>query len=739
MTQFGQVLTFSLNQAEQKGLISGFPISRGSLSVNHLFFADDSLVFCKAQLQEWGGLHNILSSYELASGQRLNLEKSSIYFSKNTRQEIQDSILAAAGFKVSGPFEKYLGLPSHIGKSKSRAFLPIIDRIKGQMTNWKTNLLSPAGKEVLLKSVIQSIPTYSMGIFLIPKGILRNINKLLQSFWWGIRNQNPKMHWLSWKGLGMGKQAGGLGFRDFEDFNRALLAKQGWRIITNPQSLASRVLKAKYFPSSDFASARVKRKDSFVWKSITTARPLLYEGLLWKIGNGNTVKIWTDRWLPTPSSYKSQSPPKILNSNATVSSLIDQDTHSWNLHLVHNVFTPEEAAIISKIHISPCNRSDKQVWRCTKNGIFSVKSAYHLQVSMNGINKGQSSESTKHEDLWKLLWKLKVPSNIKMFLWRSAKEILPTRVNLHKRKIIENPMCPICLTLPETVSHALWTCKAAQDVWCSSSRRLQKSRTEDIPFFDLLKELLATLPPEDLTKLALTAKEIWFRRNKLIFESRFESPQQVLYRVSNCMRDLEELTRNQQKHFNQHQPPAKWCKPPTNFYKINWDAAIDKVNCKVGIGVSIRDWSGPFTATLRSPSNSFPDPTLGEALATLRAVQFGTEMGLRNVIFEGDSLLVVNGINSLAEDWSSEGLIYQDIKLLLSNYSSCHFSQFLLVSSMAFKNTSHAAQWGSCFASLFESFRTSRGMDPPEVQEEINPEHPNLPAREFLFTHSLLK
>ncbi|KAF5441892.1 hypothetical protein F2P56_037156 [Juglans regia] len=289
---------------------------------------DDSLVFCKAKLQEWGRLHNILSSYELASGQRLNLEKSSIYFSKNTRQEIQNSILATTGIKASRPFEKYLGLPSYIGKSKSRAFLPIIDRIKAQMTNWKTNLLSPAGKEVLLKSVIQSIPTYCMGIFLIPKGILRNINKLMQSFWWGIRNQNPKMHWLSWKGLGKLKQVGGLGFRDFEDFNRALLAKQGWRIITNPQSLASRVLKAKYFPLSDFSSARVKRSDSYVWKSITAARPLLYEGLLWKIGNGNTVKIWSDRWLPIPTTYKSQSPPKVLNSEATVSSLIDQDTHS---------------------------------------------------------------------------------------------------------------------------------------------------------------------------------------------------------------------------------------------------------------------------------------------------------------------------------------------------------------------------------------------------------------------------
>ncbi|KAG6730412.1 hypothetical protein I3842_01G078300 [Carya illinoinensis] len=95
------------------------------------------------------------------------------------------------------------------------------------------------------------------------------------------------MHWLSWKGIG-----------------KAMLAKQGWRLLINTQSLASKVLKAKYFPSGDFLLAKVRGSDSFVWKSIIAARPLLAEGLLWKIGNGNSVRVWSDRWLPTPTSFK---------------------------------------------------------------------------------------------------------------------------------------------------------------------------------------------------------------------------------------------------------------------------------------------------------------------------------------------------------------------------------------------------------------------------------------------------
>ncbi|XP_042969098.1 uncharacterized protein LOC122301783 [Carya illinoinensis] len=543
-----EVLYLALNLAEQQGSISGFPLSRGSITVNHLFFADDSMVFYRAHQQEWTNLQLILNSYEASSGQRLNLDKSSIYFSKNTSQVAQTSILNLAGIKASGPFEKYLGLPSLVGKNKGRSFTPILDRIKAQMSNWKTNLLSSAGKEVLLKSVIQSIPTYCMGIFPIPKGILRNINKLMQSFWWGINNQKSKMHWLSWKGI------------------------------------ASKVLKAKYFPSSDFLSAKVRGSDSFVWKSITTARPLLAEGLLWKIGNGNSVRVWSNRWLPTPTSFKVQSPLRILGSGATVSSLIDQDTHSWNLPLIQNVFLLEEAAIISKLHISPCNSRDRLTWRCTTNGMFTIKSAYHLQVSMNDSRNKQGSRPPNQGALWKQLSKLKVPS-----------------------------------------------------------------KRPQLMFYGHAKQprMFGAVAREDSKSVSTI--------------------------VSTRKSELEELNSQPKEQPLPTRTPVKWCKPPTDFYKINWDAAIDRVNCMVGIGVAVRDWDGLVTTTLRSPKNSFPDPLLGEALAALRVVQLGLEIGLHNVIFEGDSKLVVSGINNGAEDWSTAGLIFLDIKKLLFSYHTWSF------------------------------------------------------------------
>jgi hypothetical protein len=123
--------------------------------------------------------------------------------------------------------------------------------------------------------------------------------------------------------MGVAKAAEGLGFRDLFIFNKALLAKQGWRILQNPESLSARLLKAKYIPNSSFLEVPIGARVSFVWRSICNARELLSQGLLWRVGDGYSIKIWGDRWLPTPITHSVQSPTNLLGQNALVSELID--------------------------------------------------------------------------------------------------------------------------------------------------------------------------------------------------------------------------------------------------------------------------------------------------------------------------------------------------------------------------------------------------------------------------------
>ncbi|XP_041025387.1 uncharacterized protein LOC121265784 [Juglans microcarpa x Juglans regia] len=143
---------------------------------------------------EYSRLFRLLESYELASSQRLNLDKSSIFFISNTKQVVKDIILTTVGIQASKSYESYLGLPSYVGKKKSKAFNSILNKIRSRIRNWKVKLLSQAGNEILLKAVIQAIPNYNMRIFKIPKAILKEINSIMQKFWWGQMGDQSKIH-----------------------------------------------------------------------------------------------------------------------------------------------------------------------------------------------------------------------------------------------------------------------------------------------------------------------------------------------------------------------------------------------------------------------------------------------------------------------------------------------------------------------------------------------------------------
>lgn len=109
----------------------------------------------------------------------LNKEKTSIFFNRNTSSDIQSTILKIARVKSTGSFEKYLDLLAVVGRAKIAAFHPLIDRTRARITNWKTQCLSVARKEVLLKVVLQEILTYTVGIFLFPQSITQRLNQLL--------------------------------------------------------------------------------------------------------------------------------------------------------------------------------------------------------------------------------------------------------------------------------------------------------------------------------------------------------------------------------------------------------------------------------------------------------------------------------------------------------------------------------------------------------------------------------
>ncbi|XP_073291141.1 uncharacterized mitochondrial protein AtMg00310-like [Primulina huaijiensis] len=112
-------------------------------------------------------------------------------------------------------------------------------------------------------------------------------------------NGRKRMHWKTWKALCKPKCLGGMGFRELESFNKALLAKQIWRIMIHPESLVARVLKARYFKHKDILEANLGNNPSFIWRSIIWSRQLIFKGVSWRVGNGKRIQTFRDKWIPS--------------------------------------------------------------------------------------------------------------------------------------------------------------------------------------------------------------------------------------------------------------------------------------------------------------------------------------------------------------------------------------------------------------------------------------------------------
>jgi hypothetical protein len=236
-----------LKHAEENGALVGVKVCRSAPAVSHMLFADDSLILMRADLANASALRQVPNSYCAALGQLVSEAKSSIFSSPCTSVEIREEICLELNILTEAITDTYLGPPTQVGVDRLDCFIHLIERVLERLKGFKEKLLSYGGKEDLLKAVAQAILAYAMLVFKLPKQVIKGITDAITRYWWGDDDVQKHMHWFAWWKMCVPKKRGGMGFRDLHCFNLAMLAKQCWSLLCEPESLCAQVLRPNYY------------------------------------------------------------------------------------------------------------------------------------------------------------------------------------------------------------------------------------------------------------------------------------------------------------------------------------------------------------------------------------------------------------------------------------------------------------------------------------------------------------
>lgn len=228
---------------------------------------------------------------------------------------------------------------------------------------------------------------------------------------------------------------------------------------SQPETLVSRIFKARYYRMGEFYTAELGHNPSFIWRSVLEVRDVGRMGARRRVGNGEEINIINDPWLPCEDNLRVTCVhPSLVGKN--VSTLFETGTLAWDKDLVLDLFNRRDAELISSITLSQSRNKDRWYWSLEKTGLFSVKSAYRYIQSTK-----EEEVSAAASDFWKRMWKVRVPPKVKHMLWRATTNCLPTKSLLRSRHVSVDEICPLCKVQRETVVHCLINCTFAQSCW----------------------------------------------------------------------------------------------------------------------------------------------------------------------------------------------------------------------------------------------------------------------------------
>lgn len=192
--------------------LEGITLSATGSLLSHILFANDTLIFFQATTQNCHNIVQLLYIYCSASGQEISTKKFSFFFDANTPHSIRHELCIILNMPQVDDPRLYLGMPTIWGRSKNAALAFVKEWVLAKIQGCKQSFLSQAGREVLIKAVVQAIPAYPMNLFRFPDTLCQEIDSAVARFWWGQKERERKIHWVNWETLRATKSEGEMGF-----------------------------------------------------------------------------------------------------------------------------------------------------------------------------------------------------------------------------------------------------------------------------------------------------------------------------------------------------------------------------------------------------------------------------------------------------------------------------------------------------------------------------------------------
>jgi ribonuclease HI len=503
-----------------------------------------------------------------------------------------------------------------------------------------------------------------MSIYIIPDATVNDIEKMLNSFWWGGGSNNKGIRWLSWERLACAKGEGGLGFRDFKAFNMAMVAKQGWKIMTRTDTLVAKIFKARYFPHSSFLEANLGSNPSYVWRNLWKSCNVIKLGCRWNIGDGSKIKVMDDPWLRGKERGWINAPQPHGVYNLYVNNLMLEGVKQWDTYKVSNLFTHDAAIEILAVPLLREVQEDRLVWREEHNGEYTVKSGYRLlmQEKEEGRRRGILGD-------WKSLWKIRAPPKAKHLLWRICRDCLPTRTQLQQHHVQCPAVCELCRGANEDVWHVLFDCEESRNCWTMAgldtviSTRLDQFYEAKEVIFDICSKE----SKEVAGRAALMIWLLWNNRNQWLWNNEKRTATQLGVQALHMWEEWFAVQRfhDSTRVEEQVQHAQQWLPPRHGWIKCNVDAGFHNDGRITSGGWCFRNDVGLFVRAGSFWLSGGLSVHEAEALTLLEAMKTACIMNLDKIIFECDSQLVVNAIHANHDGASAFSIIISSIKNLL--------------------------------------------------------------------------